>query len=651
VTILTIDEEGKMKKKKSLRYALSCLALIILVFPIVSSAADMEILSRVDISTERRHAWNPWVEYNPDKDEFFVIWNSTGKLRDDCSPDDDYDCVKSFQSIEAARIAPSGKVLENLVIIPPKGPKDDVSWIAMPRIAYNTSRQEYLALYNLSTDTCVQCHDRNTETGEVSPADPGKCILCHPGDGPGLCNLLSFHDPGNAADCLTCHIDCVEGEPPLPPASHPENCVECHVVDGPGGIHSRPGHLVWAIDLFTMRLDSDGNVLTQPAQLYETPASSGHPVLVFNSKRKQYLIGTADRFHSDEYDNVGFIVDEDATVLKGPFFFGEGNGDWTHVLYYAAYNPLDDTYFIPWEDFRHATGAWYFGPNDIYAALLNGDGTTRADIPVIEDSTEGEYEQWYPCVTYNPDKNEFFVAWFDETPSLVEDGGIVGRLFNAEGSFKGEPSVLVDTTGSQGDVAMVYVQKHKRYFIVYQSTQNFVQSPDDPPWYFENDIYARWVDEDGLPLGEEIPIYLGEGDQTMPQVSYSPHSDRIFVTWWDTHAPDDFDPLPGETGQFAEISSVVMGNLGRGNLYGVVYGTPQLCAVEEIYGEDSSEVALLRNARDTLLNKTPEGKALIELYYQWSPAIAKALQEDGVVKEELKKMIDSILPFLGGAVH
>ena len=94
-----------MKKKKSLRYALSCLALIILVFPIVSSAADMEILSRVDISTERRHAWNPWVEYNPDKDEFFVIWNSTGKLRDDCSPDDDYDCVKSFQSIEAARIA------------------------------------------------------------------------------------------------------------------------------------------------------------------------------------------------------------------------------------------------------------------------------------------------------------------------------------------------------------------------------------------------------------------------------------------------------------------------------------------------------------------------------------------------------------------
>ena len=148
--------------------------------------------------------------------------------------------------------------MENLVIIPPKGPKDDVSWIAMPRIAYNTSRKEYLALYNLSTDTCVQCHDRNTETGEVTPADPGKCILCHPGDGPGLCNLVSFHDPGNAADCLTCHTDCVGGAPPAPPV--PILKVVWNVMRWmvPGGIHSRPGHVVWAIDLFTMRLDSEG---------------------------------------------------------------------------------------------------------------------------------------------------------------------------------------------------------------------------------------------------------------------------------------------------------------------------------------------------------------------------------------------------------
>jgi len=603
----------------------------------------MEILSRIDISTERRHAWNPWVEYNADKDEFFVIWNSTGKVRDDCSPNDDYDCVKSFQSIEAARISPDGDVIRDLTLIPPQGPKDDVSWIAMPRIAYNNARKEYLVSYHMSTDTCVQCHDRNAETGEVEPTDPAKCLECHPGTGPGLCNLVNFHDPGNAADCISCHADCEEGAAPLPPSPHPDSCMGCHQIED---IHFRPGHTVWAIDLFTMRIDSEGDLLTQPKKLYQSPKSSGHPVLIFNPTRKEYFLGTNDRFHSDEYDNVGFILDEDATIRKGPFFFGEGIGDWTHVLYYVAYNPLDDTYFIPWEDFRHASGAWYFGPNDIYAALLDGDGNTLVNIPVIEDFSEGEYEQWYPCVAYNPDKNEFFVAWFDERPFLVEDGGIVGRLFNSDGTPKGESFVIVDTKGSQGDVAIVYVRNHKRYFIVYQSTQNFVPEPDDPPWYFENDIYARWLDDNGQPLGEEIPVFEGEGDQTTPQVSYSTESDRLFITWWDTHAPDDFDPLPGETGQFGEISSVVMGLLGRGNVYGVIYGTPQLCAAQEMFGEDSAEVKILRDFRDTTLNKSPEGKELIKLYYQISPAIVQAIKKDPVFRKTVKQLAGKLLPML-----
>jgi hypothetical protein len=641
-----------MKQKRFFRYVLSWSVLFVLLLPLVSAAVEMEILSRVDLSTERRHAWNPWVEYNPDRDEFFVIWNSTGKLRDDCDPSDDYECTRSFQSIEAVRIAPSGEILANLSLLPPKGPKEDVSWIASPRIAYNPVSKEYMGLFALSTDTCVQCHDRNTQTGEVYPADVSRCIQCHPGDGPGLCNLVSFMaDKG--ADCLTCHGGCVEGAAPLPPNQHPANCMTCHVLDGAKGIHFAPGHMAWDIDSFTMKIDGDGNVVTQPKKLYESPAASGHPVITCNTERGEYLIAAGDRFHSDEYENVGFIVDKDANVLQGPFSIGEGSGDWTHVLYYGAYNPIDDTYFIPWEDFRHATGAWYFGPLDIYAALLDSDGNalTLADIPVIEDAAEGEYEQWYPCVVHNPDKNEFFVAWFDERPSVVVEGGVCGRIFNADGTPKGESFVVADTKGNQGDVAIAYAPKHKSYFIVWQSTQNFVPAPDDPPWYFENDIYGRWLDENGQPTGDEIPIYVGDGDQLLPQIAYSTKSDAFFITWWDTSAPQDFEPLPGETGQFAEISSIVMGLLGKGNTYGAIYGTPQLCAVEEIYGEDSREVALLRNVRDSILNKTPEGKALVELYYQWSPVMVKALQADGVVKEDLRKMIDSILPFLSTAVQ
>jgi hypothetical protein len=604
----------------------------------------MEVLKEnIGIHTDRRHSWNPWVEYNPDEDEFFVIWRTSGILRDDCSPDDDYECTKNFQSIDAARISPDGEILGTPIISPVEGPLDDISWKMMPRVAYNTFRKEYMVSFYMVTDVCLQCHDRNDETGEVTPASPTKCILCHPGGNQGQCNLVDFHDPAKGADCLSCHADCDGGSPPAPPTPHPDSCTECHEADA---IHDRPGHTAFGNELYTMRIDSTGNALTPPERLFESPRSGGHPILTFNSVRKQYLIGTADYFHGAEADNVGFILDEDATILKGPIFFGEGSdGSWSHFLYYVAYNAIDDTYFIPWEDFRHATGAWYYGPNDIYASLLDGDGSTIRDITVIEDAAAGEHEQWYPCVAHNPDRNEFFAAWFDERP-IVEDGGIVGRLFDSDGTPKGESFVVVDTKGSQGDVVIAYAPKHKMYFIVYQSTQNFVPSPDDPPWYNENDIYALWLDgETGLPVGDEIPIHLGDGDQTTPQVSYSPTSDRFLIIWWDTHAPEDYEPVPGETGQYGELSSVVMGLLGKGNVGGAIYGAPQtqLCAAEEIYGEDSKEVKLMRSVRDNILKSTSEGQQLIKLYYDLSPAIVQAMKKNENFKAQVKGMIDGVL--------
>ena len=67
---------------------------------------------------------------------------------------------------------------------------------------------------------------------------------------------------------------------------------------------------------------------------------------------------------------------------------------------------------------------------------------------------------------------------------------------------------------------------------------------------------------------------------------------------------------------------------------------PMPCAAEAIYGEDSEEIELLRFVRDNFLSKTPEGRELIKVYYQWSPSILKAIQNDEEFKEEIKKMIN-----------
>jgi hypothetical protein len=200
-------------------------------------------------------------------------------------------------------------------------------------------------------------------------------------------------------------------------------------------------------------------------------------------------------------------------------------------------------------------------------------------------------------------------------------------------------------------MSIVYAKNHKKYFIVWQDTRNYIPAPGDSPYYQENDIYARWLDADGGPVGDEIPIYIGEGDQSMPQMVYSPVSDRFLITWWDLNAPDDYAPLPGEFGgEFGELSSVPMGMLLAGNVRGAIYGTPSIspsfCPMSVMYGEHSEETRLLRYIRDNILSKTHEGRELIKLYYQWSPAIAKAMEKDKAFKEEVKTMIDGVLPLL-----
>ncbi len=70
------------------------------------------------------------------------------------------------------------------------------------------------------------------------------------------------------------------------------------------------------------------------------------------------------------------------------------------------------------------------------------------------------------------------------------------------------------------------------------------------------------------------------------------------------------------------------------------------CPAEAIYGEGSFEVTLLRAVRDGLLIRTPEGQALIKIYYQWSPTLVNAMQADETFKEDVKEMIDGMLELM-----
>jgi hypothetical protein len=76
-----------------------------------------------------------------------------------------------------------------------------------------------------------------------------------------------------------------------------------------------------------------------------------------------------------------------------------------------------------------------------------------------------------------------------------------------------------------------------------------------------------------------------------------------------------------------------------------------ICPAEKIYGEQSNETELLRYFRDNILEQTVEGRELIKLYYRWSPVIVKAMEEDVEFKQEIKELVDSILPMIEKSVR
>jgi hypothetical protein len=67
------------------------------------------------------------------------------------------------------------------------------------------------------------------------------------------------------------------------------------------------------------------------------------------------------------------------------------------------------------------------------------------------------------------------------------------------------------------------------------------------------------------------------------------------------------------------------------------------CVAEQVYGNHAGVTALLRKYRDNVLSQTPEGRKLITLYYQWSPALVKAMKQDKAFEADIREMIDGFL--------
>jgi len=70
------------------------------------------------------------------------------------------------------------------------------------------------------------------------------------------------------------------------------------------------------------------------------------------------------------------------------------------------------------------------------------------------------------------------------------------------------------------------------------------------------------------------------------------------------------------------------------------------CLIENMYGEHSEETAIFRSFRDRLLDKDPVVQELVSVYYQWSPLLIEYIEDDPALREELKEILDDLLPWI-----
>jgi len=221
------------------------------------------------------------------------------------------------------------------------------------------------------------------------------------------------------------------------------------------------------------------------------------------------------------------------------------------------------------------------------------------------------------------------------------------------------PPDATDIQVSQDGVELSWSWSSENYTTILPEIPTIPMIEWEGPFPAEGCIFTVEYEHSLIERPEEYIFFyaLGTG-------KYFPTYDKITTAYFDIKFPSaykvdsvwlDNDPhdykvfTMGNISQLTIVAQSEFGPITKDLIVSLV--AKQQCLAKEIYGENSGEIETLRNFRDNVLNTSPEGQELIRLYYQWSPAIVKAMGEDEVFKENIKEMIDGILPLIKAEIE
>lgn len=181
-----------------------------------------------------------------------------------------------------------------------------------------------------------------------------------------------------------------------------------------------------------------------------------------------------------------------------------------------SYNSVDDEFLVVWTEqgIREQDGPMLY---EIAAQRFSSLGE-KIDSALSPAGGPVEKIILLPTPEYNMFSNEYLIAYtttgegFDEFGSIIDNTGTIMK----------SPFPISQKLKSQMHSRVAFNTVDKQFFVVYNSSES--GSPD---------IKGVILDENGIPVTDELLINDAVGDQYNPYISYNPTDNSYLVNWED----------------------------------------------------------------------------------------------------------------------
>jgi hypothetical protein len=505
-------------KWKMLIVMLLPLTLLAVTAAVVLSWSDVDSTTGAGpnfmISLPLDHQTDPSVAYNPDDDQYLVVW------WDDRESDTDI-----YGQIFSASGIPQG---DNFAI---SNAADEQSY---PLIAYNSTDHNYMVVWRdkrggtdydvygqVISNTGVLSGTNfavNTDADDQKPWD-------------------LIYDP-NANHYLVVWVDDgkrqVEGQL-LDPAGGllpPNAFVIAAGGDRPRAAYNSNRNSYMVVyhyeqaagnrDIYGQAIASDGSLSGTAFPICTDTADQVSPNLEFNSSTHEYLVVWQD-YRNDAISGSDIYaqrIDQDGNAQGSEIVVS--NGADAQNAPHVAYNSRVNQWLVAWEDYRDrdASGIDIYGQRVLSGGSLAGQGNF-----VIYDGPDNQGDV---ALAARPTTTgaEYLAVWEDQRSG---DGlEVVGQRIGAPwGTLNWHDFNISAPLESQEHPRVAYNSTDQQFLVVWQDGR-------DGNW----DIYAQIVLTTGIPITDNIVVQDEAHQLVDPAVAHSPISDTYLVVWDDQDEGD-----------------------------------------------------------------------------------------------------------------